>query len=71
MISDDTKTRKDASGPILFGNLPRRIRSDEGVEARLAGFPANLLYSQIADSDMDNRRCGNPRHHSILMSPAH
>ena len=49
MISEDTKKQKLASGPVWFGNLPRRIRPDEAVDSRLAGFPANLLYSQIAD----------------------
>jgi len=53
MISDDTKTRKDASSPILFGYLPRRIQADGGVDSRLAGFPTNLLYSQIADQETD------------------
>ena len=54
MISEDTKNQKDASSPVFwFGNLPRPIRSDEGVDSRLAGFPANLLYSQIADPETD------------------
>ena len=53
MISDDTKTRKVASSQVLFGNLPRRIQADGGVDSRLAGFPANLLYSQIADPETD------------------
>ena len=54
MISDDTKRQKGASSPVIwFGNLPRPIRPDVGVDSRLAGFPANLLYSQIADPDTD------------------
>jgi hypothetical protein len=54
MISDVTKKQKDASSPVIwFGNLPRPIRPDDGVDARLAGFPANLLYSQIADPETD------------------
>jgi hypothetical protein len=57
MVSEDTKNQKDASSPVFwFGNLPPRIRSDEGVDSRLAGFPANLLYSQIADSEMDREK---------------
>ena len=52
MISDDTKRQKDASSPVFwFGNIPRQIRSDDGVDSRLAGFPVNLLYSQIADPE--------------------
>lgn len=54
MIPNDTKTQKEASSPARwFGNLPRRIRPEEGVDPRLAGFPANLLYSQIADPEAD------------------
>jgi hypothetical protein len=53
MVSEDTKRQKHASGPVWFGNLPRRIRPDEAVDSRLAGFPANLLYSQIADPKTD------------------
>jgi hypothetical protein len=54
MISDVTKKQKDASSPVIwFGNLPRPIRPDDGVDSRLAGFPANLLYSQIADPETD------------------
>ncbi len=54
MISENTKRQKDASSPVCWlGNLPRRIRSDEGADSRLAGFPANLLYSQIADPETD------------------
>ena len=55
MISEDTKTRKDSSSPIWFGNLSRRIQADGGVDSRLAGFPANLLYSQIADPKTDTQ----------------
>jgi hypothetical protein len=52
MISDDSKKQKDASSPVFwFGNLPRPIRSGDGVDSRLAGFPVNLLYSQIADPE--------------------
>ena len=52
MISDDTNRQKEASSPLLwFGNLPRQIRPDEAADSRLAGFPANLLYSQIADPE--------------------
>ena len=54
MISNDTNEQKDASSPVRWlGNLPRRIRPDEGVDPRLAGFPANLLYSQIVDRETD------------------
>jgi hypothetical protein len=54
MISDVTKRQKNASGPATwFGNLPRPIRADDGVDSRLAGFPVNLLYSQIADPETD------------------
>jgi hypothetical protein len=54
MISDVTKRQKDASSPVIwFGNLPRPIRPDNGVDSRLAGFPANLLYSQVADRETD------------------
>ena len=38
---------------FLFGNIPRPIRPDETVDSRLAGFPANLLYSHIADPETD------------------
>ena len=56
MISEDTKNQKVASRPVFwFGNLPCSIRSDEEVDSRLAGFPANLLYSQIADPEMDTK----------------
>jgi hypothetical protein len=56
MISNDTKRRKDASGPATwFGNLPRPIRTEDGVDSRLAGFPANLLYSQIAHPKTDSQ----------------
>jgi hypothetical protein len=45
MISDVTKKQKDASSPVIwFGNLPRPIRPVNGVDSRLAGFPANLLH---------------------------
>jgi hypothetical protein len=54
MISDVTKRQKDASSPVFWlGNLPRRIRPDEVVDSRLAGFPVNLLYSQIVDPQTD------------------
>jgi hypothetical protein len=54
MLSNDTTEQQDASGPVrLFGNLPRRIRPNEGADSRLAGFPANLLYSRIADPETD------------------
>jgi hypothetical protein len=54
MISNNTNEQKDASSPVRwFGNLPRRILPDEGVDPRLAGFPANLLYSQIIDPKTD------------------
>ena len=55
MISEDTKKQKHATGPVWFGNLPRRIRPHEAVDSRLAGFPANLLYSQIADADTNSK----------------
>ena len=54
MISNGTKRQKDASSPVFWvGNLPRRIRPDEAIDSRLAGFPVNLLYSQIADPETD------------------
>lgn len=54
VISDVTEKQKGASSPaIWFGNLPRPIRPDDGVDSRLAGFPANLLYPQIADPGTD------------------
>jgi hypothetical protein len=54
MISDDTNRQEEASSPLFwFGNLPRRIRSDETADSRLAGFPVNLLYSQIVDRETD------------------
>jgi hypothetical protein len=54
MIPDITKTQKGASSPeFQFGNLPRPMRSGNAVDSRLAGFPANLLYSQIADPETD------------------
>jgi hypothetical protein len=43
----------EGSPVCLFGNIPRRIRPDEAVDSRLAGFPVNLLYSQIADPETD------------------
>lgn len=50
MISDVTKRQKNVNSPVfLFGNLTRPIRRDDGVDSRLAGFPANLLYSQVPD----------------------
>jgi hypothetical protein len=39
--------------PVLFSNLPRRILRDEVIDSRLAGFPVNLLYSQIIDPRLD------------------
>jgi len=43
----------ESSPVFLFGNVPRPIRPDESVDSRLAGFPANLLYSQISDPETD------------------
>lgn len=43
----------EGSPVFLFGNIPRPIRPDETVDSRLAGFPANLLYSQITDLETE------------------
>ena len=54
MISDNANEQKDASNPVVsFGNIPRQIRSDGGPYSQLAGFPVNLLYSQIANPEID------------------
>jgi hypothetical protein len=55
MISEDTKKQKHASGPVWFSNLPPRIQPGGAADSRLAGFPANLLYSQIADPKTDTQ----------------
>jgi hypothetical protein len=53
MTPDDTKKQKDASGAVVsFGNIPHQIRSDDGGDSRLAGFPVSLLYSQTADTEL-------------------
>ena len=48
MISEDTKKQQHASGPVWFSNLQPRIQPGGAADSRLAGFPANLFYSQIA-----------------------
>jgi hypothetical protein len=54
MISDNTNKQKYATNAVVsFGNIPHQIRSDHGVDSRLAGFPVSLLYSQIADPELD------------------
>ena len=54
MNSYGTQRQKDPSNSVCwFGNLPRRILPDEGLDPRLASFPPNLLYSQIADPETD------------------
>ncbi len=54
MNSCDSEKQKGRSSAVCwFGNLPRRILPEEGLDPRLAGFPANLLYSQIADLEIN------------------
>jgi len=55
MISNDTNEKYAGSPVCWFGNLPRRIGEDAGVDSRPTGYPANLLYSQIADPEMDGK----------------
>jgi len=54
MSSEDAKKEKCESRPVVsYGNIPRQITCNNGVDFRLAGFPANLLYSQLADPETD------------------
>ena len=54
MISDDTNEQKDPSNAgISFGNIPHQIRSGDGGDSRLADFPVSVLFSQIADPEID------------------
>jgi hypothetical protein len=54
MTSEGAKKEKRASSPVVsYGNLPRQITCDNGVDCRLADFPVNLLYSQLADPETD------------------
>jgi hypothetical protein len=67
MISEDTKKQKHASGPVWFSNLPPRIQPGGAADSRLAGVPANLFYSQIADPATDTQTA---RLLSMLFDPA-
>ena len=54
MISGDSKKQKDANNAVVsFGNVPHQIRCCDGGDSRLADFPVSLLYSQIADPELD------------------
>lgn len=54
MISHDTHRQRDAGSPAsLLGNVPERFQPDDVANSQLAGFPVNLLYSQIADPKTD------------------
>ena len=54
MISNNTNKQKGASNAVVsFGNIPHQIRGGDGGDSRLAGFPVSLLYSKIADPELD------------------
>jgi hypothetical protein len=54
MISDNSNEQNDPSNAVIsFGNVPHQIQGDDGGGSQLAGFPVNLLYSQIANPEID------------------
>jgi hypothetical protein len=51
---NNTNNQNRASNTVVsFGNIPHQIRTDDGGDSGLAGFPVSLLYSQTADPELD------------------